>query len=357
MLNKFKIVRAGFFGGCTLVATMYQSQAVLFYATSDPSYNTTPPTGSLVGSGWQYQGEWGGFSGTAIAPHYFISAQHIGGAVGQVFHWNDLSFTTINYFDDSSSDLRIWQVQEAFSSFAPLYSLGNEVGKSLVVIGRGTQRGAAVVVTGSVHGWQIGPSDRIQRWGQNVVASTISNKQGGDLLTATFDANAGPNEADLSEGDSGGAVYIQDGATWKLAGINYSVDGNYNDSPIGPGFAACLFDYGGLYNGQEGSWSYNLDLPTPQPGSFYATRVSIRKDWINSILATPLPASGVTLQIAATAAGAYSTDLNATVDTAAQVITTTLPAQSTAFFQISGTNAVRITSIKQVGGKLQISFQ
>jgi hypothetical protein len=357
MLKKFKTKQAGVFGGCILATTSYHSQAVLFYATADPSYNATAPAGALAGSGWQYQGEWGGFSGTAIAPHYFISAQHIGGSVGQVFQWNNLPFTTINYFDDPSSDLRIWQVQEAFSNFAPLFSLGNEVGKSLVVIGRGTQRGPAVVVTGAVHGWQPGQYDGIQRWGQNVVANTTSNKQGGDLLTATFDANAGPNEADLSEGDSGGAVFIQDGATWKLAGINYAVDGNYNDSPTGAGFAADLFDYGGLYTGQEGAWTYNLDLPTPQPGSFYATRISVRNDWINSILAMPLPQPAVTLQIAITPAGSYSTDVNATVDTAGQVITTTLPAQSSAFFQISGPTAVRITSVKQVGGQLQISYQ
>jgi len=55
--------------------------AVLFYATGDPTYNTLPPGGNLTNSGWQFEGLWGGFLGTPIAPNYFIAAQHVGGSV------------------------------------------------------------------------------------------------------------------------------------------------------------------------------------------------------------------------------------------------------------------------------------
>ncbi len=271
-----------------LVLQSLPGHAVLFYATADPSSNTTAPTGTLAGSGWQYQGEWAGFSGTPIASHYFISAHHIGGIEGTVFHWNDLSFTTINHCDDPSSDLRIWQVRETFSPFAPLYTLSNEIGKRLVVIGRGTQRGEAVTVNGKVHGWKPGATDRVQRWGENAITNTTTNSPGGEQLVTTFDATSGENEADISEGDSGGAVYIQDGSIWKLAGINYAVDGNYNTSTNGPGFAADIFDYGGLYNEQEGDWIFYDNLPRPQPGAFYATRISVRTAWINSILTLPM---------------------------------------------------------------------
>jgi hypothetical protein len=357
MFKSIRILKAGLVLSSVCVAMSTQTQAVLFYSTSDPTHNTSAPTGGLAGSGWQYQGEWGGFSGTAIAPHYFISAQHIGGAIGQVFHWNNLSFTTINYFDDPSSDLRIWQVQETFPSFVPLYSLANELGKSLVVVGRGTQRGEAVSVNGKIHGWKSGTRDAVQRWGENAVAKIISNNQGGDLLSATFDANGGPNEAHLSEGDSGGAVFIQDGSVWKLAGINYAVDGSFNDSSSGPGFAASLFDYGGLFFGSEGAWSYNLDLPTSQPTSFYATRISVRTAWINSILAKTVPLLNVALQISGTPGGVYAADANASVDTASQVITTSLRSEGSAFFRISGPASERITSIKVDGGRLQISYE
>jgi len=355
MFNRIKISKPLFILASAFVLQNSNSHAVLFYSTADPSHNTAAPTGILAGSGWQYQGEWNGFSGTPIASHYFVTAQHIGGANGDVFQWNNLSFTTINHFDDPSSDLRIWQVRETFSTFAPLYTLSDEVGKPLVVIGRGTQRGEAVTVNGKVHGWQPGTFDRVQRWGQNVVASTTSDSPGGEQLTATFDATGGENEADLSEGDSGGAVYIQDGSIWKLAGINYAVDGNYNNTTTGPGFAADLFDYGGLYNGQEGDWTFYDDLPTPQPGSFYATRISGRTGWINSILS--IPAAEIKLQIAPVPQGPYLDDGNASIDPSSQIITTSAPSLLAAFYRIAGPTAKRITSIKKVSNKLQISYQ
>src|SRR6185436_10644721 len=54
------------------------AKAVIFWSTSDPSYNTTAPTGALAGSGWQYEGKWGSFLGTVIAPQYFVTAEHVG---------------------------------------------------------------------------------------------------------------------------------------------------------------------------------------------------------------------------------------------------------------------------------------
>src|SRR6266852_1865597 len=61
--------------------------AVLFYSTADPAHNTTAPTGVLTNSGWQYQGLWGAYLGTPIAPKYFITAAHVGGSVGDRFRF------------------------------------------------------------------------------------------------------------------------------------------------------------------------------------------------------------------------------------------------------------------------------
>src|SRR5207244_11081179 len=48
-------------------------------------------------------------------------------------------------------------------------------------------------------GWQAGPSDGVQRWGENEIAGILSFGGAlGDLMVATFDAGAGPNEAHLS---------------------------------------------------------------------------------------------------------------------------------------------------------------
>lgn len=294
--------------------------AVMLLGSGAPAYNTTPPTGALAGSGWQYQGTWGGFLGTPIAPQYFIAARHVGGSVGQTFTFQGVPYTTSAYWDDPNSDFRIWKVAGIFPTYSPLYSLSDEAGKLMVVIGRGTQRGAevvasqvqagyttntanlkvlgiskkqaqqefpeatfhgndmtvvsATVTTNSVpKGWRAGPSDGVMRWGQSQVIFA------GSFVTGAFDKNGGPNQACLSSGDSSGAVFIQDNGVWKLAGINYGIDGPF-------GLTATDLFYGAIYD-ESGLYVAGSLLPNDgqiRPACFYATRVSASLSWIQSII-------------------------------------------------------------------------
>jgi hypothetical protein len=135
----------------------------------------------------------------------------------------------------------------------------------------------------------MGHLDGVQRWGQNKVNAIVDGGPGrGQLLQALFNAG-GRNEADLSAGDSGGAVFIKDGRVFKLAGINYSVDGPYNTTNSGTGFDAALFNQRGFYlQTTDGGWE-----PVPKtaksPGSFYATRISARLSWISNIVNQAAP--------------------------------------------------------------------
>lgn len=274
--------------GFALLLTTFPAKAVLFYFTGDTNYNTTAPaTRSLTNSGWQYQGAWVGFSGTVISSNCFITARHIGGSVGESFTFQGADYITTAAYEDAESDLRILRVAGQFPTNAPLYTRRNEKGKSLVVIGRGTERGAEVRVKNRLKGWQWGTWDHIQRWGQNKVSSLVDGGAGiGELLSASFNWGAGRNEAHLSAGDSGGAVFIKDGKVFKLAGINYSVDGPYNTTNSGPGFEAAIFNQHGLYRqASDGTWF--LPIRTPVAGSFYATRISSHTNWINSVLSQP----------------------------------------------------------------------
>jgi PKD repeat protein len=268
-------------------------RAVLFEATDDPSYNTNAPTGSLTNSGWQYEGQWGVYLGTPIAPTFFLAAQHIGGSPGQPFVYNGVTYTTVTNFDDPSTDLRIWQVGETFPSYAPLYTSTNEVGKLCVVIGRGTQRGSLVSVeAGRTNGWTWGAGDTVERWGENTVAGVYTNGGNDLLLYANFVLNGITNECDLSVGDSSGGMFIENGTTWELAGIHYAVSGPFADDGSGDGdFNAAVVDARGLYveTCDGGCWmlaaptNYAVAYPTP----FYSTRVSTRVSWIDSILDAP----------------------------------------------------------------------
>ena len=107
-----------------------------------------------------------------------------------------------------------YKVNGTFPTYAPLYTQPWEIGKQLVVIGRGSQhRGSEVRVTNELKGWKWGYSDAIQSWGENVVNSAVNGGAGsGSLLQFTFSRlNGLYNEAELTGGDSGGGVFIKDG--------------------------------------------------------------------------------------------------------------------------------------------------
>src|ERR1051325_1361661 len=217
------------------------ADAVILFRTGDPEANTTEPTGTLAGSGWQYEGKFGAFLGTAIAPHFFITAKHLG-HVSDIFVYHGVNYTVTDQFADPKSDLLIFKVTEPLPSFAPLCHLKNEIGQHLVVIGRGTQRGLERIVDGHLRGWYYGPSDSVQRWGENEVARIVTNR-----LYALFDQAGLPEEAHLSAGDSGGGVFLNEGGIWRLAGINSDVD-HFASGPDGGGpYEAAMFDERGSY--------------------------------------------------------------------------------------------------------------
>ncbi len=267
-------------------------RAIIFDSTTNLTYNTTAPTGVLANSGWQFEGYWAGCLATPIASNFFITGQHVGGSVGDAFLLNGTSYTTTAVYDDPGSDLAIWKVSTAFSSWAPLYTAANEAGSPLVVFGSGNGPGAAVLVDGQLKGWQwFGYS--AERWGENVVTGTI-NYNGSTLLYANFDHGAGVNEATLASGDSGGGVFIQQNSVWSLAGVNFAVDGPFNTTNTGVGFDAAIFDQGGLYTPNGTNWDYVTPQTTNIPSSFYATSISARQDWVQSIIVPEPSAAALT---------------------------------------------------------------
>lgn len=249
-------------GGMGVLAAGRASAVIV---ADDPGRNTSAPTGALADSGWQYEGEFGSFAGTAIAPNYFITASHIGGSVGQAFTYNGRSYSTTAMFDDPGSDLRIWKVDGDLGPYAPVVTSAVDAGQQVVINGRGTQRGEAIVSSGGqVAGWQWGEADGAMSWGVNMVDGTAEGGAGiGTLLRATFDG-----DSTLSSGDSGGGVFAYDGGTWKLAGVNYGVESD------------------GIVNGQTVSGALLGQ-------SLYASSIPAHQAWIASVLGGTAPTQGV----------------------------------------------------------------
>jgi hypothetical protein len=251
--------------------------AIILFSTGDSSFNTTEPGGSLAGSGWQYEGRFGAFVGTAIGLHHFISVKHIG-IPSNVFVYQGANYSIVSWYDDPSTELRIFEVSEPLPTYAPLYSKNNEAGRDVVMIGRGTRRGDPVYLGGILRGWLWGAGDEVQRWGQNKINSASTND-----LAGSFDQKGTAAEGQLSSGDSSGGLFMNDSGVWKLAGVCHSADGPVWTTPSGGEIVAALFDRRGFYttNGQLISGS------APVPSRFFAARISARMAWIQSIVPSP----------------------------------------------------------------------
>ena len=298
----------------SLCLSIRPCHAIVFEATGDPTHNTTAPTGTFTNSGWQYEGTYGSYLGTMIAPQYFITAQHFGtqgttftqsgsfsGGADTTYNIDTTANGGTGYWDIAGTDLRIFKIQGAFSTYAPLYTGSSETGLTMEINGRGGPRGADVLVGGVLHGWQDTNPDGVARWGTNTVSGIYSSAIG-DLLTASFSASGTAEEATLSNGDSGGGVFVDDGGVWKLAGVNYSIDGMFDTNGIvgdGSDFNAALLDRGGLYQGSDSfGWTYIPDLPQDNPSSMYASRISTSADSIMSIAMVPEPQAALLLALA-----------------------------------------------------------
>ena len=304
-------------------------KAVLFYDTSDPSHNTTAPTSTFANSGWQYEGLYGTFLGTMIGSQYFITAQHIGpqggsfvskgvfnGGTDVTYHVDTSVNGGIGYWDIAGTDFRVFKISETFSQWAQLYQGNSEIGATIVTMGMGGPRGSDVMVdTGlgpQLKGWKLTGGGATARWGTNQISDVVPDSLSpvGSLLAAEFNALPGTDEAFLSSGDSGGGVFINDGGTWKLAGVNYAVEGPFdtnNTTGDSSDFTAALFDKGGLYEGSDATgWTYQNPTGTDQPVNFYVSRISDSAPQIDAIIAVPEPSSGLLLLIAICTLGSRS---------------------------------------------------
>lgn len=338
------------------------ARAMIFLGAADPEHNTTPPEGALADSGWQWQGNWRGFAGTPIAPNWFLTARHLGGSVGEEFHFAGRAYRTTARFFDPASDLALWRVCGEFPTFAPLFSGTNEVGLPCVLFGRGRARGAEVVVTNELgetrlQGWLWGGGAGTLRWGTNQI-SDLANYGGfeANALAGTFDADAGADEAMLTGGDSGGAVFVLNAGRWELAGIALAVDGPFRYTADGEDLHAALFDKTGLYERRDAAWVLVETADQPQPAAWYASRIAARRDWIEETLTeNTVPADPPELQMATAVSGPF-TNVVAVVDDAGSALRLPAP-PGPAFFRLSACRPTRVRGIEVQAGELVIRFE
>jgi hypothetical protein len=226
-------------------------------ARVDPNIATSPwgGVGSVVVNGQT-------FSGTVIAPHYVLTAGHVGaGATPDNTHFN-LNVTGsvshamavaavfvppgYNGFDPlhPAGDLALLRLVEAVPAGIPIYDIWRaplRVGTILTLVGYGASGNGDVGVT-------TDPNPTIKRVGRNVVDHFVKDAATGKAAIYYFDFD-GPDlasnkmgegtlgnadETTVAGGDSGGPAFFIDkyGHPW-LAGVN--TFWTPLDSGLGPG--------------------------------------------------------------------------------------------------------------------------
>lgn len=260
-----------------LLAIPGRCGAVIFVETGDPAHNTTTPGDN---SGWQYEGKFFWSMGVPIGPYFFITSAHITGAGSGAtpfdFH-GDIYPTTIARHDIPGTDLTVWEIDHSkpFPIWAPLSTGAIDIGATATLIGRGTQRGAAITVGPELKGWSLGGSDQTPRWGRNVISSFFTDNDYGEVLVTRFDSPGISHECQLSTGDSGGGTWVLENGLWRLAGINLAADtGNYRIGPTGTVFGGLIFDLGGLEFNDGNGWVAYPEQAENIPTRAYISRIS-----------------------------------------------------------------------------------
>lgn len=216
-------------GAAVLLALAWGAPAsAVIIASGDGTGNTSAPADD---PGWANVVKLGGLTGVYLGNGWVLTAEHVGARdmiiLGVVYPWvpgSDVQLLTAG--PDPDSDLLLFQiVRDPGLPDVSIRSSPPPPTAEAVMIGLGYDRGAAYTSPCFPYtpGWEWG-ARKAMRWGTNLVEQNgIDLAISGTLTRAfstRFDANLPtPHEAQVANGDSGGALFIKSGQTWELAGI------------------------------------------------------------------------------------------------------------------------------------------
>lgn len=328
-------------------------EAIVWRASGAPEINREEPSVSGGEVPWRLQGQWGLYSGTPISSNLFITAAHVGGAVGDSLRLMERNYVTAASFRHPSADLRVFKVYGAFPEFAPLFTGLSERRRTALYLGRGAQRGDEVRVDGALRGWLWGERDHVLRWGLNVIDGYGDNSE--TILVSRFDSNTLDQECHLSTGDSGGGVFLRQAGRWTLAGINSGVSGPYRLQADGASFNATLFSEAGLFK-QQGpdDWVLQPQDGSAESGMLLSVRLKPYHEWLETLIAEhSVRMDQVALESAAQPAGPYSVEQ--TMESAEPRIEFLVtPAQGARFFRVRSSTGHTIERIVLEGAQARI---
>ncbi|MCP4907432.1 MAG: trypsin-like peptidase domain-containing protein [bacterium] len=209
------------------LASPFEAGSALI-STGDGSGNTTPPTAD---PGFDNVGVVNGLTGVYVGNGWVLTANHVGeGAtllLGETYEPVPGSSVRFQNPDSSLADLIAYKLlgSDPPLPFLTIADTAPILDTLIVIIGNGRNRGTATTWNG-LDGWTWG-SGRSVRWGTNRVFDIDEFSLGTQSFWTLFDdlnpgQSIGQHEADIVDGDSGGAAFIGSGATAELIGILFA---------------------------------------------------------------------------------------------------------------------------------------
>lgn len=174
-------------------------------------------------------------TGVVIGPNHILTARHVGGSVGSSITVAGKTYKVSKVTTFGSADLKLLHMKNTsggnanFSKYAPLYTGSSEIGKNIVLMGRGKGRGSKMTYNGKTYGYYWGSGGF--RTGANKVSGSGSLSAGGytsQTISIDFDpvgsSSAVKWEAMNGGSDSGSGWFVYDGGRWKTIGIAIAVE-------------------------------------------------------------------------------------------------------------------------------------
>lgn len=233
--------------GLSLSAWLALPAHAVLIDSGDGSGNTTPPADD---PGFVHVGERYLFSAVYLGNGWVLTANHtdVGSVVIDGIDYPEVPGSKVQ-FDDGGihADLMAFRIDPAPAlPILPINADPNLTGESVIKIGNGLDRGGPVTACSGIDGYSWGGNTTI-RWGTNHIAA-YQNISSTESFYTTFDQAGSSHEAQVTTGDSGGAVFVKNGSTWELAGILFALANHGTCQPVSSS----------LY----GDHSYAVDLAT-----------------------------------------------------------------------------------------------
>lgn len=217
--------------------------AAVIIDSGDGTGNTTAPPDD---PGWENVGSSSGFPVVYLRNGWILTAAHVG--IGDVL-LDSLVYTAV-----PGSDIQLDNGDGTFAdlvlfSITPLPTVPDLTVRTntslpsgdIMLVGKGRDRGTASDTddpgiwtpppsnpTPAIEGWYWSSTSSSMRWGTNTVAGAWTlgapdTKSFYTLFDDPASVNHTAHESQAANGDSGGAVFAQDGLDWELAGIMWAI--------------------------------------------------------------------------------------------------------------------------------------